>query len=133
MTNEEYLEKEIYTIDGQIVGTSLSIIALIIAVLLLINLRKRMLNEDPFFTIEESQTIVLANKIFIFLISLWFLYITYKGYELAKESGQETKNFELQVLVAAVSLILAGIAIYVVINSNRTPGFDPAEYENPQA
>ncbi len=131
MNRDEILEKQLFTIDGQIIGTALYIVALLIAIILLINLRNRVLDNDPFLNEDESRIIALANKIFIFLIFLWFLYINYKAYEFAEENGQNTKNFELQVIIATISLILAGIAIYIVINEEQSSFSKTAQYENP--
>ncbi len=131
MNEQKLTNQQLFIIDGQLVGTILYIISLIISIIVIVNQRKRALNQEEFLTNEESQIITLINKIFIVLLILWFLYLNYKSYQLAKDTNQSTSSLKSQIFASFLSLTVALITLYVVATDFNNTNFQTAEIENP--
>lgn len=130
MNEQKLTNQQLFIIDGQLVGTILYIISLIISIIVIVNQRKRALNQEEFLTNEESQIITLINKIFIVLLILWFLYLNYKSYQLAKDTNQSTSSLKSQIFASFLSLTVALITLYVVATDFNNTNFQTAEIEN---
>lgn len=130
MNEQKLTNQQLFIIDGQLVGTILYIISLIISIIVIVNQRKRALNQEEFLTNEESQIITLINKIFIVLLILWFLYLNYKSYQLAKDTNQSTSSLKSQIFASFLSLTAALITLYVVATDFNNTNFQTAEIEN---
>lgn len=110
-------------LDLQIKG-SYGLIAVVI-VFLLINydLKKRLLGQEPIFSADETRNIVIINRIIALAITLLFLYINYKDYQLVIENEQyeELRGVKLQIGARVLETIAAAIVLYVVINNYNFP------------
>lgn len=130
--NEQELQKEqLFIIDGQLIASILYILTFVITITIIINQRKVALNKDGFLTPEESQVLILLNKIFILLLLLLFLYLNYRSKKLAENTNQDTNALNLQIIASIISLVPALIGLYVVITDFSNTNFQTAEIENP--
>lgn len=132
MNQEERQEKKLFIIDGQLIGAILYIVSLLISIVIIIDQRKSALNKERILTNSEAQSLALANKIFIFLLVLWFLYLNYESYEFSKNTNQDTSSLKLQIFASFLSIIGAMIGIYVVYTDFQNTNLQTAEIENPE-
>ncbi len=130
MNEQKLTNQQLFIIDGQLIGTILYIVSLIISIVVIVNQRKRALNQEEFLTNEESQIITLINKIFIILLILWFPYLNYKSYQLAKDTNQDTSSLKAQIFASFLSLTAGLITLYVVATDFNNTNFQTAEIEN---
>lgn len=133
MDKEELQNRQLKIIDGQLIGCILYIISIIISIIIILNQRKSALNQEQFLTGSESQTISLANKIFILFLVIFFLYLNYESYNLAKDTNQDTSALELQIVGSILSIAVALISLYVVATNFSNTNLQTAEIENPFA
>lgn len=133
MNKEELQNRQLKIIDGQLIGCILYIISIIISIIIILNQRKSALNQEQFLTGSESQTISLANKIFILFLILFFLYLNYESYSLAKDTNQDTSALELQIVGSILSVAVGLIGLYVVATNFSNTNLQTAEIENPFA
>ena len=133
MSEQEIQNDQLFIIDSQLIGCILYIISLTVSITIILNQRQRALEKEGFLTPEESQTLALLNKIFILLLTLFFLYLNYKAKSLASSSNQDTDAHTLQIIASLISLIPALIGLYVVITNFSNTNLQTAEIENPFA
>lgn len=133
MNKENLQNRQLKIIDGQLIGCILYIISLIASIVIILNQRKVALNKEQFLTSEESQTIALTNKIFILLLIIFFLYLNYESYTLAKDTKQDTSSLELQIIGSILPIVVALIGLYVVATNFENTNLQTAEIENPFA
>ncbi len=122
-------QESLLLIDGELIGTVLYLIAIIISILLIINQRNIILEKEPLFETGEFRILVLANRVFILLLTLWFLYINYKTYKYIQESNNDTKLSKLQLFSSFILVIGAIIGLYIA-NSNNVN--QSVNIENPE-
>lgn len=131
MNRKEQINQQLFIIDGQLIGAILYIVSIIISIIIILDQRRAVLNNDRILTNSESQTLALANKIFIFLLIIWFLYLNYKSYEFAKNTNQDTSALRLQIFSSFLAVITGIIGIYVVYTNFSNTNLQTAEIENP--
>lgn len=122
-------QESLLLIDSELIGTVLYLIAIIISILLIINQRNIILEKEPLFETGEFRILVLANRVFILLLTLWFLYINYKTYKYIQESNNDTKLSKLQLFSSFILVIGAIIGLYIA-NSNNVN--QSVNIENPE-
>ncbi len=133
MENQETQEQQMLIVDGQLIGTILYIISLVISLILILNQRQRSQNKEGFLTSKESQILAFANKIFVLLLLFLFLYLDYEAKDLAEKTNQDTNALELQIIASFISFIPVLIGIYVVATDFSNTNLQTAEIENPFA
>ena len=130
MNEQKLTNQQLFIIDGQLVGCILYILSLIVSIVIIVNQRKKALNQEEFLTNEESQIIALINKVFIVLLILWFLYLNYKSYQLAKDTNQNTSSLKSQIFASFLSLSAGLITLYVVATDFNNTIVQTADIEN---
>lgn len=130
MQEQNIQNQQLSIIDGQLLGCILYIVSLVVSITIILDQRKKALNQEGFLTPEESQTMALLNKIFILALILWFLYLNYKAKNLAANTEQDESALELQIVASFISLIPALIGLYVVITNFSNTNLQTAEIEN---
>ena len=133
LENQETQDQQMLIVDGQLVGTILYILSLVISIVLIINQRQRSQNKEGFLTAKESQILALFNKIFVLLLLFLFLYLDYEAKDLAEKTNQDTSALELQIIASIISLVPVLIGIYVVVTDFSNTNLQTAEIENPFA
>lgn len=131
MNRESNTNKQLFIIDGQLIGAILYIVSIIISIIIILDQRRSVLNEESILTSNESQTLALSNKIFILLLILWFLYLNYKSYQFAKSTNQDTSALKLQIFSSFLAVIGGIIGLYVVYTNFSNTNLQTAEIENP--
>ena len=131
MNKQDIQNKQLFIIDGQLIGCILYILSLVISITIILDQREKALGREGFLTSEEAQNISLLNKLLILGLVLWFLYLNYRAKELAASTNQETDTLGLQIAASAISLIPALIGLYVVATSFSDSNLQTAEIENP--
>ncbi len=106
-------------IDIQIVATILFIVSLTISLVLTYNDKYKTKYGKGFFNNETNYKISVLNRILVVILSFVFLYVNYSNKEIAKNKGQKTKPFQLQIMASELSILAALIVTYVVINSGE--------------
>lgn len=130
MNEQKLTNQQLFIINGQLVGCILYILSLIVSIIIIANQRKKALNQEEFLMNEKSQIIALINKVFIILLILWFLYLNYKSYQLAKDTNQNTSSLKSQIFASFLSLTAGLITLYVVATDFNNTNFQTAEIEN---
>ena len=131
LNKQNIQNKQLFIIDGQLIGCILYILSLVISITIILDQREKALGREGFLTSEEAQNISLLNKLLILGLVLWFLYLNYRAKELAASTNQETDTLGLQIAASAISLIPALIGLYVVATSFSDSNLQTAEIENP--
>lgn len=129
--NESIKNQKNSIIDGQLIISILSIIAIVIGIVIILNQKQKANNEDGFLTNQESQNLALIAKVIFLFVVLYSLELNYKSYDLAEQTNQSTDTLNLQIASSYVSVIPALIGLYVVITSYNDTSFQPSEIENP--
>ncbi|MBE6147066.1 MAG: hypothetical protein E7168_01880 [Firmicutes bacterium] len=130
MKDKELQNEQLFIIDGQLIGSILYIVSILISIIIILDQRKKALGKKEFLTSQESQILALGNKIFILLLIIWFLYLNYKSYELAKNTNQDTSALQIQIAASILSLIVGLMTLYVVATNFQNTNFQTAEIEN---
>mgnify|MGYP004673527089 FL=1 len=113
MSNEE---KEIIAIYAQIIVSAISVIEIIVSILLLYNEKLEIKGEKTLFNAEQTQKISVFNRTFILVTAIIFLIINYALYKISKEQGENLKPYELQIVASYLTIIVAIITLYIVLN-----------------
>lgn len=108
-------EKELTLLDIQNLATFLYIISLIIS-LSLTNYDKEEITKERHKRSPKTQKkLSIFNRVFVIVLTLTFLYINYASKKIAKEKGNKTQSFNLQIAASWLSLSATLIALYVVV------------------
>lgn len=129
--NESIKNQKNSIIDGQLIISILSIIAIVIGIVIILDQRQKANNEDGFLTNQESQNLALIAKVIFLFVVLYSLELNYKSYDLAEQTNQSTDTLNLQIASSYISIIPALIGLYVVITNYNDTSFQPSEIENP--
>lgn len=96
----------------QLIATFLYIISLFLSIILTYNDKSKILDD------KKARFLSIFNRVFVVSLTLTFLYINYKGKELAKENSQNLSAFNLQIMASELSVLASLIVLYVVISSS---------------
>ena len=121
-------EEEIKLLNLQIFGIVITLITAIFSIIITYNKKCKLAGKKSFFESVNSFTLILLNRLLIFIVALIFLYINYKFYKIAKENNKKLKNFILQIITSYLTLTSAIITLYIVLTSNKN---NIVNFENP--
>ena len=82
-------EEEIKAINIQLVALLIVVISTIISILITYNQKLNLENKKTIFNTKESFNITLFNRILITVLSIVFLYVNIKLYNLSKKEGED--------------------------------------------
>lgn len=120
--------EEINVINIQLIALVVTLFSGILSLIITYNQKIKLEEKKQFHTPEELLSITYFNRILIILISLVFLYVNYKLYEISKEQKENLKPYTLQIIASILTVIAGIIALYVVtLSSTETV----ADVENP--
>lgn len=120
--------KELEYIDIQLITIFFTLISTIISILLTYNQKLEISNLKTLFTSKNTFKLAKFNRTLILIISIIFLYVNYKLYELSKKQGENLKPYKLQIIASALTVITSIITLYVVFLSTKG---EVADIENP--
>ena len=110
-------EKEVKLLDIQLIATILYIVSLIISISLTINDKQITQKKKSIFTNNQAKNLSIFNRIFIVVLTLTFLYISYQNRDIAKKEKKKIWPFDLQMYASELSLLATIIVLYVVIEN----------------
>ena len=112
-------KEEMRLINIQLYTLFFSLLSVLISIALTFNEKLNLEDKKTFINNKDNYNTTLFNRILILAISISFLYINYKSYNLAKKKKENINNYQLQVLVALISVIASLISLYVVSRSKK--------------
>lgn len=123
-TNEE----EIKLINGQIIGTFLFIISLIISLIITYNEKLQKENKEPFLTNKEAINIALINRILVLILGGYFVYDAFRRKILSDENSNDNKfnnlTSNLQITASWFAFISSVIILFIIILNYNNLNFD---------
>lgn len=107
-------EEEIKAIDIQLIAISFLVISGIISFLITYNQKLSLEKRKTIFNSKDSLKITKFNRILALILSLVFLGVNIKLYNLSKKEGEDLKSYTLQIIASILVIISGIIALYVV-------------------
>lgn len=123
-------DEEIKLINGQLIGTSIFIIALIISLIITYNEKLQKENKQPIFTNKESINIALINRIVLLILGGYFVYDAFRRKILAEENASNKNNkfneltSNLQITASWFAFISSVIILFIIILNYNNLNFD---------
>ena len=111
-------KEEIDTINIQLITLFFVLFSNAISIILTYNQKLNLQEKKALIKPENSLKLTLYNRIIFLLISLVFLFVNFKLYEISKKEGEDLKSYTLQIVASILVIISALIALYVVSLSN---------------
>lgn len=108
---------EVHLLNIQIIASSLYIASLFLSILLTYNDKLMTKKEKTILTNKQAANLSVFNRIFIVILTLVFLYTTYKSRENAKKTNQKIWPYDLQMYASELSLLATIIVLYVVVET----------------
>lgn len=124
MTNKD----ELSAVNIQLYALIFSLISVIISIIITYNQKLDLEDKDTLFESKEALKITKFNRILILTLSLIFLYVNYKLYQISKEEQEDLKSYTLQIVASILTVITSIIALYVVSLSETE---NLSDVENP--
>lgn len=121
-------EKELKSINEQIVATILFLGTIIVSLSLSIDKRQEILNKKAIYSNEKARNIAIINRIIVVFIVLIYLQIDKENLDITKEKQNQTNLANLQIIAEIITLIAALIALYITYNSKT----EDISIENPE-
>ena len=121
-------KEEIDTINIQLIALFLFLFSTIISIIITYNQKLDIESKDTIIDAKDSFKLTLFNRVLILILSLVFLYVNYKLYEISKREGENLKSYTLQIIASIFTIVSGLIALYVVTLSNTE---ELVDVENP--
>ena len=121
-------QEEIRAIDIQLIAVAFSILTGIISLLITYNQKLNLENKKTIFNSKESLKITKFNRILALILSLVFLGVNIKLYNLSKKEGEDLKSYTLQI-IASILVVISGIIALYIVSLSETE--DLVDVENP--
>lgn len=121
-------EEELNAINIQLYTLVIFVITTIISLAITYNQKLDLENKKTLFNSKQSFKLTLFNRKLIVILSLVFLYVNIKLYNLSKEDGEDLKPYTLQIIASVFAIISGLVALYVVKLSETE---NLADVENP--
>ncbi len=107
-------KEELKAINIQLSTLIVVLISTIISIAITYNQKLDIEEKKTIFNSKESFNITLFNRILVVIVSLIFLYVNIKLYNLSKEEGEDLKPYTLQIIASILAIASGAIALYVV-------------------
>lgn len=121
-------KEEINAIDVQLVALFIVLLTDIISIVTTYNQKLDLENKDTILESKELYKLTLFNRKLILILSLIFLYVNYKLYNISKKEGEDLKPYTLQIIASLLVIASGIIALYVVKLSDKE---NIVDVENP--
>lgn len=109
--------KEANLLNIQLWTTVIYIGSLLISIALTYDDKQKVQNKNGLFSRNQSKQISIFNRSLVLLLTLSYLYVSYKNIDFAKQKNQKIWPFELQLFSSELSTIASIIVLYVVIKT----------------
>ena len=110
--------EEIKYINYQLIGLGITLITTVIAIIITYNQKINMEKKKKLLNSKQALNLTKFNRITILIVSILFLYINYRLYQISKLEGEDLKSYKLQISASTLTVIASIIALYVVSLSN---------------
>lgn len=110
---EELNAKTIQILEGQLAGSSIYIIVLIISIAIIYNQILIRKGKEPIMDTDTVIDLNLLNRIVILILVLYFLYTSYETIKIAEAEGRDTTYLNLQFIASLLAVVSAIIVLYV--------------------
>ena len=107
--------KEANLLNIQLWTTVIYIGSLFISIALTYDDKQKVQNKNGLFSRNQSNQISIFNRSLVLLLTLSYLYVSYKNIDFAKQKNQKIWPFQLQLFSSELSTIASIIVLYVVI------------------
>ncbi len=124
-------KKEIELLNIQIIATIIYLGSLILSIYLTYNDKLLLTKNKKILTEEQSNTLSIANRIVVVVLTLIYLYISYSNIKIAKEKKNKLKPFILQLMGSELSTLSTIIVLYAVLLTSGSQYSIVAGVENP--
>lgn len=109
--------KEADLLNIQLWTTVIYIGSLLISIALTYDDKQKVQNKNGLFSRKQSNQISIFNRSLVLLLTLSYLYVSYKNIDFAKQKNQKIWPFQLQLFSSELSTIASIIVLYVVIKT----------------
>ncbi len=123
--------KELKLAEGQLIGTFIYILVLIISALILYNQCLSHQNKKTIFKEKTVQNLNIMNRIIVLLVVLYFLYTNLENKKMTKEKNKDLTNQNLQCIASFITVIAALIVLYVSFEEYYKSIIPISSVENP--
>lgn len=123
--------KELKLAEGQLIGTFIYILVLIISALILYNQCLSHQNKKVIFKEETVQNLNIMNRIIVLLVVLYFLYTNLENKKMLEEKNKDLTNQNLQCIASFITVIAALIVLYVSFEEYYKSIIPISSVENP--
>ena len=106
--------EEIKYINYQLIGLGITLFTTVIAILITYNQKLSMEKKKKLLNSNQALNLTKFNRITILIVSILFLYINYRLYQISKQEGENLKSYKLQISASTLVVIASIIALYVV-------------------
>ena len=110
--------EEIKYINYQLLGLGITLFTTVIAIIITYNQKLSMEKKKKLLNSKQALNLTKFNRITILIVSILFLYINYRLYQISKQEGEDLKSYKLQISASTLVVIASIIALYVVSLSN---------------
>ena len=120
-------QEEIDAINIQLIALLIALGSAIISIIITYNQKLDLEgnnNTDP----KRIFNLTVFNRVLILVLSLVFLYVNYKLYNISKKEGEDLKPYILQIIASILTIIASIIALYIVSLSTKE---NIVDVENP--
>ncbi len=123
-----YDKEEVNAIDIQLVALFIVLVTDIISIVTTYNQKLDLEKRETMLESKELYKLTLFNRKLILVLSLIFLYVNYKLYNISKKKGESLKSYTLQIIASLLVVASGIIALYVVKLSDKD---NIVDIENP--
>lgn len=127
--------EEIKLVNGQLIGTLLFILSLIVSLIITYNEKLQKENKKPFLTNEEAINLALINRILVVFLGAYFVYDAFRRKILAKENTNDNNNnnnnnnfndltANLQITASWFAFISSVIILFIILLNYNNLNFD---------
>lgn len=106
--------EEIKYINYQLLGLGITLFTTVIAIIITYNQKLSMEKKKKLLNSKQALNLTKFNRITILIVSILFLYINYRLYQISKQEGENLKSYKLQISASTLVVIASIIALYVV-------------------
>ena len=106
--------EEIKYINYQLLGLGITLFTTVIAIIITYNQKLSMEKKKKLLNSNQALNLTKFNRITILIVSILFLYINYRLYQISKQEGENLKSYKLQISASTLVVIASIIALYVV-------------------
>ena len=124
-------KQEVRLLDIQIIATIIYLGSLSLSLFITYNDKLSLTNQKKLFTQKQSNILSISNRILVVILTLVFLYVSYKNVDIVKQKNDDLTPSKLQVIGSELSTLSTLIVLYAVLISGGTEYSIVTGIENP--